>query len=112
LKGKERCRGTSSAKAASIGRKLATLKRLEIMPIEGQAGAEDTHQQPPASFIMKTDFLSLLSTTGAVNTRNGHLMVLDTLAATRSAIHTLKRRHGQSGGGNGYRGLTSKTKAR
>jgi len=71
----------SSAKAASIGKKPTTQKRLESAALEGQAGAEDTHQQPLASFIMKIDFLSLLLTTGAVNTRDGNLTVLDTLAA-------------------------------
>ncbi len=79
----------SSAKAASIGKKPTTRKRLESAALEGQAGAEDTHQQPPASFIMKIDFLLLLLTTGAVNTRDGNLTVLDTLAAKydRGTVH-------------------------
>jgi hypothetical protein len=79
----------SSAKVASIGKKPTTQKRLETAAIKGQAGAEDTHQQPPASSIMKIDFHSLLLTIGAVSTRNGNLTVLDTLAANpeRGIIH-------------------------
>ena len=79
----------SSAKVASIGKKPTTQKRLETVAIKGQAGAEDTHQLPPANFTMKIDFLSLLLTTGAVSTRNGNLTVLDTLAANpeRGTIH-------------------------
>ena len=80
----------SSAKTASIGKKPTTQKRLETTALGGQAGAEDTRQQPPASFIMKKDFLSVLLTTGAVNTRNGNLTMLDTLAANPSAVQYIK----------------------
>jgi hypothetical protein len=62
---------------------------LESAAKKGRAGAKDTHQQPPASFIMKIDFLSLPLTTGAVSTRNGNLTMLDTLTANpeRGTIH-------------------------
>jgi hypothetical protein len=93
LKGQERCRKMSSAKVSSIGKKPITQKRLESAAIEGQAGAEDTHQQPPASFIMKIDFLSLLLTTGAVNMRSGNLTVLDTLTGQRTNFRLKRYSH-------------------
>ncbi len=80
----------SSAGPASIGKKPTTQNRLEAAAIKRQASAEDTHQQPPSSFIMKKDFLSVLLTTGVVSTRNGNLTMLDTLAANPSAVQYIK----------------------
>ena len=84
------CRGKDGVRPASIGKKLTAQRRLEAAALQRQASAEDTHQQPPASFIVKKDFLSVLLTTGARSTRNGNLTILDTLAANRNAVQYIK----------------------
>ena len=85
------CRGKDGVRPASIGKKLTAQRRLEAVALQGQASAEDAHQQLPASFIVKKDFLSVLLTTGARSTRNGNLTMLDTLATNPSAVQYLKR---------------------